>query len=105
LNCDKCPSYNRGLGKQGCLKCGKYKDVLVKSSQRKTIRMDPVPQNVLEAIAQDIDPKTQSIHEAIRMLYTAGLTQEQAAKILNISQKQVSKNNYFALEIIRKIVS
>jgi predicted XRE-type DNA-binding protein len=116
MNCEQCRSYNRGYGRPACLKCQKYKDITVSSGKRRTIRIETVPQNILEAIAEDIDPKTQSIHEIIRLLpnhlssimaliYTAGLTQRQTAQTLNISQKQVSKNHTIAIEIIRKTIS
>lgn len=113
--CPECASYNKGAGTRRCLKCNKYKQILIKSVARDAIQTYTVPQNILEAVAEELDPKTLEIVSAIRtlppqhaaittLIYFAGLTYRQVASILKISVSTVNKKNKFSLNIIKKTI-
>jgi RNA polymerase sigma factor (sigma-70 family) len=115
MDCQTCKSYNHGNGQPACLKCPKYRDILAKSGKRRTIKIEPVPQNILEAIADETS-SISNIMDAIRllppdlaaiisMIYFAGLTTRDIGAMLKISQSTVIKKNKFAIEIIRESLS
>jgi RNA polymerase sigma factor (sigma-70 family) len=85
---------------------------LKQSGKRKTLPIDNVPQAILEEIADD-HPQISGLMDAIQalppdhaalisMVYLAGLTQSEAAKILKISRQAVARKIKFSIEIIRE---
>lgn len=114
MNCEKCQNYASGRGKPACLKCPKYRDIINKSGKRKTIKIIPTPQNILESI-EDETSGINNIMDAIKllppdlsaiisMIYFAGLTTRDIGAMLNISQSAVIKKNKIAIEIIRESI-
>jgi DNA-directed RNA polymerase specialized sigma24 family protein len=111
MNCTDCDNYQRGKGRPACLKCAKYKDILIQSVKRQTIAIDVIPDTILNDIP---DQRAVTILDAIRQLplelstmllmyHVLDANQREIAQHLQISQQQVSKKINFALDIIRKL--
>lgn len=110
IACSKCGDWNRGEGTKACLKCKRYREIQRLSVRRHTIRIEPVPQSILEAIPEldeGVDMEaTDFILQHVNALpvrtaivihayYKLGATDREIA-----SQLQISKSN--ASEIRRK---
>ena len=112
MDCHDCPSYRRGSGAPACLKCDKYREILKKSVQRRTIKLDAIPQPLLEAIPDN--PKIRSIIDAMQCLpidravplamqYILGCTLQEIADYHGISPQAVDKKNKLSLVIIKEL--
>jgi DNA-directed RNA polymerase specialized sigma24 family protein len=113
-SCHECTSYNKGKGSRKCLQCHKYEIILKKSVKRTQVRLEVVPQNILEAIEDEATGQVKTILRAIQSLpaqlslivagiYVCGLTYRQLASLLHVSHQSVDKKNKFALDIIKQI--
>ncbi|MFA5379977.1 MAG: helix-turn-helix domain-containing protein [Dehalococcoidia bacterium] len=49
-SCPACQHYNHGQGEKACLQCKRYADIQRASFKRHSIKIVPIPQNLLESI-------------------------------------------------------
>ena len=64
-NCTDCDSYQRGKGRPACLQCQKYKDILLSTTKRQTIRIDVIPDTILNDIP---DNRAVTLLDALKQL-------------------------------------
>jgi DNA-directed RNA polymerase specialized sigma24 family protein len=111
MQCTHCDNYNRGHGQPACLKCQKYKDILLQSVRRNTIAIDVVPDTILNNIP---DPRSITILDAIRQLplelsmpllayHILGANQREIANHYNISRRAVQGKIKKSIEIIKEL--
>ena len=106
IACSKCPEWNRGEGTKQCLRCKRYRDIQRASVRRHTIRIEPVPQTVLEAIPEfdggvDLDAAEIILQHVnalpirtaivIHAYYKLGATDREIASQLQISKSSASE--------------
>lgn len=53
MNCPVCPQYNNGRGGKACLKCPQYIDIIKQSFSRLKIKLETIPDIILEAIPDE----------------------------------------------------
>jgi DNA-directed RNA polymerase specialized sigma24 family protein len=113
IGCPSCDNYNRGQGSTACKKCPKYRDIQLKSGRRKTIKIDVLPDALLEQIADipsgpdgdDIMGELRSmpaeLSAVISMRYFSGLTAREIADIMSISTRTAERKIAVALAALR----
>lgn len=113
MNCEMCECWNRGRGKPACLKCNKYHEIIIGSGKRHTIKIVPVPDNILESIPDEsINKDTlQAIRSLpgdlaaiISLIYFAGMTHQQAADLLNVSRQSITRKHTLAIILLKEIM-
>jgi len=111
MNCLNCSNYDHGRGNKKCLKCPQYIDIIKFSFKRTAIKLEIVPDTILEAVP---DNKSVSIYDAIRQLpldlsvpliacHVLDASQRELAQYLNIPQSTVSRKINIAVDLIKKM--
>ena len=119
IACSKCQEYNRhgpGSGSKACLKCRRYRDMQRASVRRHTIRIEPVPQIVLEAIPDNRQEGIDAMETLARYLpqlplrtcfilvasHVSRASDDEIAEELNLSRSRVGQIRRDAYEAIKK---
>ena len=112
MNCTTCSGYNRGFGKKACLQCPKYRDVQLKSGKRRSIKIELLPDEILNNYP---DVRERNVQGAIKLLplrlaipllarFLAGATVAEIAQDQGISAATVARRIHGAMEIVRRNV-
>lgn len=113
MNCENCENWNRGIGNSACLKCNKYHEIITGSGKRHTIKIIPVPDNILESIPDETINKDtlhairslpNDLAAIISLIYFAGMTHKQVAEILHVSRQAITRKHTLAIILLKKII-
>ena len=110
MNCPACARYNNGHGVKACLKCPEYIDIIKQLFSRLKIKIETVPDVILEAIPDD---KEKTTYDRIRdlplelsvplmMKYYLDCSLREIAKYHNYDISTASRKIKIALEIIKQ---
>src|SRR5450759_4181912 len=110
MNCPTCPQYNNGRGVKACLKCPQYIEIIKQSFSRLKIKIETVPDIILEAIPDD---KEKTAYDRIRDLptelsaplllrYYLDCSNREVANLLHCSRSRVQSKINIALEFIKE---
>jgi DNA-directed RNA polymerase specialized sigma subunit len=110
MTCTDCSNYNLGHGNKSCLKCKQYVEILKSSVKRVTIKIESIPDILLENIP---DNQETTIYDLLRQLpieqstpllmyYLLDASQREIANYLDITQMDVSRKINIAIDFIKK---
>lgn len=116
--CVKCPSYRKGQGEKACLACPKYIEIQRQTIRRPSVRIEIVPQVVLEAVPQipddsdypveyvDVINQVKTLPPRVAtvcmMYYHLGLTDKEIADELKVSATRIRQLKSRAIQLLKK---